>query len=252
MARRWWLFLLVALVVLGATAYLTYRQSPRYEARVTYITRVNDTITDGRDINSALDVLNRQDDVLSTYSEIAKSQMIKTKADQSLGAQTRGLQVNSRLIPGTNILEISVQGEDPFQVRDYANSIGTQTAAYVNTLYPTYRLEQLDQAEAPGKPVSPNTMLNLLVGGILGLFLGFLVLLISAGMSGGFRETYTPVPVTSGTVPAFQSELDELKKQSTAIRDELSEARKIFHDTMIEAKTLSRTLHETNGQIHNK
>lgn len=255
LARRWWIGLLVLIITLGVTAYLTTRQTPRYDAKATYLTRLNDAITNGRDMTSAMDALNRQPAILTTYSEVAKSQFIKTRAAQSLGLSgddLRGLTVGSRVITGTNLIEISVEGENPGQVRDFANALGDTTATYANTLYTTYQLELLDEARLPGRPISPILTINLIAGTILGLFLGLTAMLLSGLLSGIFREPGIPeaIPVTASMVSEVQSQIEELKIQSSAIRKELDQARSIFHDTLMEAKVLNDALHRVNGQLH--
>ena len=182
LARRWWIGLIVFVITFGAVAYLTDQQTPLYSARATYVTRLSDTITEGRDINTALDILNRQKDLLTTYSEVAKSQVIRSNAAQLLdpsGGNYLGLPVSSRVIAGTNLLEISVEGPDPGEVMVYTNAVGEATASYANSLYSTYRLDQLDPAQMPRRPVSPNYGFNLIIGGILGLFIGFGMMLYS-------------------------------------------------------------------------
>ena len=252
LARRWWIGLLVLLITVGVTAYLTSRQAPRYDAKVTYVTKLNETITSGRDITSAVDALNRQPAILTTYSEVAKSQIIKNRAAQTLGFfgnELRRLTVNSRVIAGTNMLEISVEGESPVLVRDYANALGAETSSYANSLYTTYQLDLLDEAQLPNRPVSPNLTINLIAGTILGLFLGFTAMLLSVWLTGAFRESSVPAPDNEEVLTAVENQIEELKQQSSAIRKELDQARTIFHDTLMEAKVLNDTLHRVNGQL---
>jgi len=76
------------------------------------------------------------------------------------------------LLAGTNVLEITVEGNDPALVRDFANMVGTKTVTYVQGLYDTYELKSLDSANLPASPISPDVKLNLALGAILSLGLG--------------------------------------------------------------------------------
>ena len=250
-ARWWWIMLIVLAITIGATAYLTFRQIPVYRATTTYVTKLTEGITERRDIDSALDTLNRENVFLVTFSEVAMSRTIKASAAQRLGISNdeyRAMSVRSRVITGTNLLEVSVEGENPTAVSDFANTIGGMTAEYVNSLYINYQLVQLDQAETPGRPISPNVALNLILGAILGLFFGFIALLTSAWISGAFREPATDELADTRTIMPIAQEIEELKQQVVGFRKDLTEARMVFHDTLLDARALSDVLHEENGQ----
>lgn len=250
MARRWWIVLLILAATLGAAYYFTRQQPPLYQSRVTYVARLSESVTNTKDINTALDVLNRQKDLLTTFTEIAKSRLIQTRANQRIdpsGSSPVDLTINSRLIPATNILEISVTGRSPGNVRDFASALGEETAAYANSLYSPYRLELLDEAQLPLRAVSPNLINNLVIAGIIGLCLGFLILLFSLALSGAFRSAAQEEQTNMQSLLSFQADLESLKHQSNAMRKELAEARKLFRDTVLEVRILGSTLHETNG-----
>lgn len=239
---RWWLFLGVFLVTAAATLALTMSRSPVYKAKATYITKLNPEITDDRGITSALDILNRQDETVGTYSQIAMSEKIADLAAEQLQlnpGQKRDYTVNSRIIPGTRMLEISVLGNDPQKVRNFTTAVGEQTAKYVNSLYVTYQLELLDPADAPANPISPKMDLNLVLALVLGLFVGAGALFFSAWLT--MRTGSTPVvkaeqdqlyiPVTG--------ELNELQKQFESLRLQMEETQRMIHATQVDAQFIS-------------
>jgi diguanylate cyclase (GGDEF)-like protein len=130
--------------------------------------------------------------------------MIAQQAADALGlsrSERKGLSVSSRLIAGTNILEISVQGNSPTLVRDYANAIGAKTVDYVRSLYEAFELSPLDEATLPGSPINSNEVLNLVLGGIVGLVLGmglaFLTDYLRTSQEG--RTNFDIVDVETGT-----------------------------------------------------
>jgi capsular polysaccharide biosynthesis protein len=240
--KRWWLFLAVFLVTAAATLALTMTETPVYKAKASYITTLNSDITDDRGITSALDILNRQDETVGTYSQIAMSEKIADLAAEQLnltGDQKRAFTVDSRIIPGTRILEISVLGNDPQKVRNFTMAVGDQTMKYVNSLYLTYQLELLDAADAPGNPIGPKTELNLLLALALGLFIGAAALFFSAWLT--TRTSLTPaanagadqlyIPVTG--------ELNELQKQFESLRTQMEETQRMIHATQMDAQLIS-------------
>ena len=114
-------------------------------------------------------------EINTTFAEVSSSSLIKQRAIERLTLppeDQQGLKVSGKVIAGTNILEISVQGPNPEIVQDFANAISQETVAYVSNLYDVFELEPLDAADLPTNPVSPNKALNLALGGGLGLLLG--------------------------------------------------------------------------------
>lgn len=240
--KRWWLFLLVFVVTAGATLALTMSQTPVYKAKATYVTKLSPQITDDKEITSALDILNRQEETLGTYSEIAMSGKMEDLAAEQLKltpVQQRAFTVNSRTVPGTRILEISVLGDDPQKVRDFTMAVGDQTVKYVNSLYVTYQLELLDAADAPSKPISPQLELNLILALALGLFFGGGTLFFSAWLT--MRSNRAPV-VTVEEKEVYKPvtlELNELQKQFEVLRSQIEETQRVIHATQEDAQLIS-------------
>ena len=175
LARRWWIVLPTFLVTFGVTLALTFSEAPLYASSATFVLKLGSSFQDDKGFVSALDILSRRAEIAATYTEVATSRLIKRQAADLLGLspeQRGSLSVSSRALGGTNVLEISVEGPDPHLARDFANTIGAQTIAYVRGLYETYELAPLDEAALRTAPISPNYPLNLGLGAALGLFLG--------------------------------------------------------------------------------
>lgn len=174
--RRWWLVLFGFAVVFGLTWALTSRRPPIYEASTTFVIRprVSESSV-GEEFVRALDIVSRRVEINTTFAEVATSRLIKKQSIERLGlssAEQQGLKVSARVIGGTNVMEISVEGPDPQITRDFANAIGAETVAYVGQLYDVFELEPLDEANLPRTPSRPNVPLNLAMGGVLGVALG--------------------------------------------------------------------------------
>lgn len=191
--RKWWVFIPAFLITLGVTAALTFSQPYRYQARSTFVLRPASFVRDDRSLLSGLETLSRRTEIASTFALVADSRFLEQQAADQLGLtarQRKDLSASSRLIAGTNILEISAQGGDPALVADYANTLGANIVAYARDLYDVYELEPLDEAVKPNGPISPNRTLNLALGGIVGLVLG-------VGLS--FLAEYLRAPETGAT-----------------------------------------------------
>lgn len=172
--KRWWIMVLALALTIGATVLITFRTPPVYQATATYLVGVSSETTDQKSRISALDLLTNRSEIGGTYAKLANSRTIKALAAQQLGwTSASGMSVASQVVSGSNVLEITVEGRDPVKVRDFANAVGEQTAKYVQNLTESYELKVLDKAVVPGSPASPQMFGNVLLGGILGLVLGF-------------------------------------------------------------------------------
>ncbi|RLC76074.1 MAG: hypothetical protein DRJ03_20620 [Chloroflexi bacterium] len=191
--KKWWIVLPVFLVTFTSTIVFTFTQAPTYRAVATFVVTPTSSFGDIRSFASGLDMLSRRTEIATTYTEVAISHLIRGQASEELGlsqSQRKGLSVESKLRAGTNVFEIVVEGNDPVLVRDFANTIGVKTMAYVQELYEMYSLSPLDEATVPNFPIKPNKMLNLALGGVFGLALG-------VGLA--FLSVYLQTPVESVT-----------------------------------------------------
>lgn len=257
MFRKWWIFLIVLLITVGATMFLTLRETPVYRSKATYITRLSGDITDAKTASTLLDSLNRYAEIHGTYSEIAMSTMIKRKAGERLDLQRsdmRTLSVSSRTLPGSKVLEITVQGTDPKLIHDFAGAVGEETMAYVNALYPAYELALLDPASTPDAPISPKIPFNLTVGILLGVFLGAVAGLLASWLRGDFKNlpAIQSNQVQASALQPVKNELELLLQHCESIRTELNETRELIHSTESEARTLRNALNNwpKNGNSH--
>lgn len=184
--RNIWIVLLVTVITVVATLIYTNRQAVVYSARATFVARLNGSLMNDRSSTGALDLLSRSSEISTTYSEVAKSRRIKFFAGDRLGLDpgTRAdMSVDSRVVPGTNVIEITAEGAVPEQARDYANAVGQETISYVRNLYPAYELVPLDEAITPTDPARPNRTFNLLLGVMAGLLLGVGMAFLAASLS---------------------------------------------------------------------
>ncbi|MFQ5611792.1 MAG: diguanylate cyclase domain-containing protein [Anaerolineae bacterium] len=173
--RRWWIVIPIFLITATATVYFTFTQPFTWRARISYIVTPAQAALDSDTFVRDLDVLGRRQEIASTYSEVATSRTIRSQAAEQLGLteeQMEEIEVKSQTIAGTNVIYITVDGNDPVLVKDAANTIGTLTLNYAEELYETFTLRLLDEAVVPPWPVKPNRKLNVALGTAFGLILG--------------------------------------------------------------------------------
>lgn len=98
----------------------------------------------------------------------AGGQTLKTM--DSLALLKQRLEV--RLVRGTSLIEIRVYSDEPAETAKLANGITKSYAKYTAEGRRGFRVELLDKASPPIRPVRPNKPLNITLGVVIGLVLG--------------------------------------------------------------------------------
>lgn len=194
--RKWWIVLPAFLSVFVATIAFTSAQAPIYRATATFIVAPKKlSFEDTRSFMTGLDTLSRNLEIAGTYVEVSRSRMIKREASTALNlsAEERGsLSVDSRLLAGTTVIEITVEGNDPTLAQSFALMVGDKTTTYMQELYEAYDVKPLDLPSLPRSPAKPRKTLNVALGAIVGLALG-------VGLA--FFAEYLQVPTATEAAP---------------------------------------------------
>jgi diguanylate cyclase (GGDEF)-like protein len=170
--QRWWLIVPIFLLTVGATLVFSLSQPRIYEASSTYVVRATSLISD--DVLSALGILTRQSQIAETYAQAGQSRTIQQQAAESLslsGGEKDDISVESRLVPGTTLLQLRCRTTDPALAQEYCNALGAALIIYARGLYPSFELAVLDTAALPNQPISPDVPLNVALGIAVGLVL---------------------------------------------------------------------------------
>lgn len=176
--RNQWVFFLIGIVLTTSLATLVaVRQPDVFEASGTFVVRPR--TVDGSEVVRAIDTLNRSVEIGSTFAFIARSDLIEDRAEESLDGDYGGLSVQADLVPGTNVIEISVRGGHPERVAELALAVGRETVGYVAGLQDAFELVPLDEADEPGSPVGPNRSLTIGLGVFFGIAVGALLALVA-------------------------------------------------------------------------
>lgn len=177
------------LMIIGITAFCTaaavlvsyYVLKPVYEAKTSII--ISKPSTGATVTTTYNDVLMYQN-LIRTYSEIAKSKSVAKLAAEKLGNKYTAQEIMnaSEISPETNtqIMTISAVSGTPEAAKDIAKALSDSFIEQSAVVYPSGNvIKVIDEAETPQTPVQPNKRLNTILGLILGLLLsgGTVVLL---------------------------------------------------------------------------
>jgi capsular polysaccharide biosynthesis protein len=204
--RRHWLIAAFGLLLTTAlTVVFVDRQPFVYESKGTFVIRPR--TQDEGDGLRAIDALIRGVEIPSTFATVARSDLVRDRAEQRLddGYPWSSLTVSSEVLTSTSILEITVTGGHPEATYALADAIGLETVEYVSDLQQVYELRPLDAPRVRNDPVAPNR--PLIIG--TGVFLGIGVATVFAVLAEGYVRRPKP--------RHFSSELSEALQTNTSV-----------------------------------
>ena len=215
--RRFWVIALVVVVVVGATAYFTYQQTPIYAAQSKLLVGLqvgpdyaNSNVPGG----FASDVQGLQQfskTAVGLSNSRSTANAVIRRLD--LGVTPEHIQQNTSVeqVDGTQSLLISYRDPDPETAVEVVNALADVLSAQVPQMAPggdSVTAMVWEEAVVPQDPLSPNktrrAMLALAIGGMLGLGLAFLLeRLDDRWRSPEEVEQVSGLP-TFGTIPKFR------------------------------------------------
>ena len=169
--RYWWLIVLAAVVVAGATLFYTVRYiTPMYRADISIY--VN-SYRAGQQVESVTNAgLSTAEDLVSTYREIAKSKFVLSAVSKELDGQysvkaLRGM-VSTSQVANTSVFHVFVSHQDPVTAAVIANAFGAVLPDEIGLIVEGSSSFVIDYAEAPTAPYTPNKMRNTMLGALAG------------------------------------------------------------------------------------
>jgi capsular exopolysaccharide synthesis family protein len=180
--RRRWLAVLVCLLA-GIAGSLALTRSTEEVYRSS--TRLFVNIPTATGVQEALQGVQLSTNLLQSYARIATSRLAAERIVEELDLDEPAAAVAGRLgasVEGNTLL-ITITAEDtvPAEARALAGAAGDVFIDLVGELEEgrdgAVEARVIDEASAPGKPVRPRPVVNLVVGGLLGLALGVAVAL---------------------------------------------------------------------------
>ncbi len=210
--RRVWVIVLVALVLTGSALGFSLYQTPTYEASVKILVGQKST---GDITNLAGDVSGLQELTL-TVAKATETMPVAQAVVEQLNLREQSAKevlrnMSAEQDPGTMFVNISYKSSDPKKAQLIANTIGevlSQKISEVSLGANAITATVWEPATLPETPVSPdpirNGLIALVVGGLLGVILAFLLEYVSDRWNSRDEvEEVSGVP-TLGVVPKFR------------------------------------------------
>ena len=164
----------LALAIGGVAVYDSMIKEPIYQAQTTVVIAKNEITMDGSSA-ATLNDINASQKLATTYSEIAKSELVLNQVIENLGLHSSVKELNRNLtvkpLDDTSILSITVKDPNARLSATIANEIARVFAEEVKTIYKVENVTQLSVAMAPENPAN-NTFARDLVLAVVVAVLG--------------------------------------------------------------------------------
>ena len=178
--KIFYFFIIVLVVLIVGCVYSIFIQKPLYTSK-TSIVLTGFTITNGDSAITQTD-LNINSKLVSTYQEIVKSRRVLNQVIDNLGlnysVQELAKMISVYSVNDTEIIEISVTGEDANEAHLIANEVATAFNNEVKELYNVSNVSILDSAEVAINPSNMNLIKQIIIYLAIGVVLACLILFV--------------------------------------------------------------------------
>lgn len=166
-------FVVVIIIALvGVFVYDKIVKKPMYQAQTTVVIAKSDSY-DGT--AASLNEINASQKLATTYSEIAKSELVLNQVIENLGlhfsAKELGKYLTIKPVDDTSILSISARNLNPKLAAQIANEIAVVFAKQVTDIYKIENVKQLSVAVAPETPSNNTLMRDLVLAVVIAVIL---------------------------------------------------------------------------------
>ncbi|HWL78734.1 YveK family protein, partial [Microbacterium sp.] len=179
--RNWGIILAATLLGIAVALAWSLTRTPEYRAQSTVFV----SSQAGGSIAELEQGASFAQSRVATYASLVSTPIVLDPAIEQLGldedAPDLAPRVQATTVPNTFLITITVTDTDPDRAADTANAVAASLATTVETLESVdddepasspVHLTPVRDALPPDAPSSPNTRLNLLIGGLIGAALG--------------------------------------------------------------------------------
>lgn len=211
--KKWWLILLLTVIGFGSAYIYTVKYvTPVYEANtVLYIGQEGGSLGS---IDVSLGQLNANSQLLVDYKQIASTRLVINEVIKNLGLNISYDEFKDNVIIesvlDSRLFTVGFRNSDPQIAKQIADELAKQLTVAVLQIVGVENIRILDQALVPQAPISPNVLLNAVIGGLLGFFISLFVIILMFLINDTIRndediENLIGVAVL-GDIPEFKGE----------------------------------------------
>jgi capsular exopolysaccharide synthesis family protein len=206
--KRWLILAVSSLLGIAGAAAVTIVSTPQYEASTMAYVQVQSSGTIGELAQGSTFVQNQ----VKSFSEVVSTPRVLDPVIKSLGLEMSAAELATSVqasapLDSVNI-EISVTRDSPAEAAEIADAVTASFRQVVgeittsNGINPTSQVSVsvLREATVPGAPVSPNTLVNLALGLLLGIAAGLGVAILREVLDTRIRGERDVLAVTNAPI----------------------------------------------------
>lgn len=173
------IILTTLLTTVIAAIYTFFLVTPKYQSSTEMlVSHSSDSTTQNvtqQDINTSIQLIN-------TYSDIIRNEVILEPVIEELGLNMTTNQLRDSVSVQTEnnsqVFSIQVQNENPYQASEIANTTASYFQEEIYEIMNVDNVTIISTATPNVNPVSPNNILNIVIGVLLGAMIGIGVVFI--------------------------------------------------------------------------
>lgn len=179
--KKWWLIAILTVFGCGTAYFITAKfVTPVYEAKtVLYIGQENGSLGT---IDISLGQLNANSQLIVDYKQLALTRLVTEEVikNSGLNISNDDFQKNVVIesIADSRLFTVGYRNPNPEMAKKVADELAKQLTVAVLQIVGVENIRILDQAPLPEIPVSPNKLLNTLIGGLLGFLIALLIIYV--------------------------------------------------------------------------
>lgn len=196
---------LVITIITGIVSF--FIMSPVYESKVTVIVGKADSAANSS--NEQYNDVMMYQNLTKTYSTIATSNYIESKAAEKLGGGITAEKLDKLISvspeTGTQIIDITAQANRPEDALNEVTAISDAFVDNAKNVYNAGEIKIMDKGEIPKSPIKPRKSLNIAIAFLLGLIISIGLSFLLEFMDSTVKtqddiKRYLDLPVL-GTIP---------------------------------------------------
>ncbi|WP_373472033.1 YveK family protein [Carnobacterium alterfunditum] len=177
--KRWWVIVLVSVVGIALTTILTnYVLIPQYATTTQLLVSRKNVNTQSIEIGE----IETNIQMINTYRDIIEDPVVIDKVINELGNTLTGVELQKKIEiitqEDSQIFGIKVTDTNPNRAAEIANLVAATFQENIDGIINVENVAILSKAKANPVPVSPNLMLNQVVGVLVGFLLGLILSII--------------------------------------------------------------------------
>ena len=167
--------MIVSLGLLGliiASVFTFFIATPTFNATTQILVSQSTQNTEGIQLND----INTNVQMINTYRDIIKGPVILDDVINKLGLEGNVAQLSEKIEVATQdnsqVFTLNVTSDNPYTASDIANTTASIFQEKVGNIMKVENVTVIAEAVPNAEPVSPNNLLNLIIGLLLGTMLG--------------------------------------------------------------------------------